>query len=526
MYRACVLAIFLVLIHAQIGGERVIIEFCNKQGNVVETKDYNVHRVIFELSGYMDEEAERYQCSVSEHKQYNGQIVIRLVCDLRTFDIVADLLDDRALNTTIQAADIVDALELAERLKFKDDKIRLYVNLALAVVNSRELRGELMVQNDVPDIKLFVLQLMRVNFKEHGVDVRVRGNRATVCPHDEKQCPEHGLSDRISVVDEMRIWDSAMETLLACDREFVDALIFYIRKMEIRALELDHCMLGEGIIRCIASMGCLTRLSMRELSNDVIKGLSSFVALKDLTELDISGNRMNNKRLRKIGALKSLKKLSIENCGLGAGSCWGLCSADLRCIEGLENLTELNVGRNRLKESDMRVIGEMKCLKELKIGHCNMKAGSIRHIKGLEKLKMLDISENRLSKKDLMAVGDIKSLLRLKMSKCVWKSCMSMFACNSASLEYLQDLSNLIELDVSNTNLSKMDMVGIGKLPSLVKIDMLLCRIKPKSLCNLGSLDKLKEMNIFEVRKLSKEDKKFIQIMKERGVLVKNDAGR
>lgn len=519
------LAIFQILIYANIGGERITIQFCDEYGKEVEKRSYNVHRVMFEVSVYLKDEAEKYECTVSDDEKHKVQTEVRLVSDSRMFEIVADLLDDRALDTEVRTKDVVDALNLANILKIKDDKMRLYRNLARAVVNDRKLRAEMETQKDVPDVKLFVLQLMRDHVGMHGVDVRVRGNRATVCPKDERQFLEHGLSDKIGVVDEMRIWDSAMDMLLTNDNEFVGALCFYVCKMDIRALELDHCMLSEGTMRCIAGMRCLTRLSMKELSIPAIKGLSSFKALESLAELDISGNRINNKLLRKIGALQSLTKLSMENCGLGAGCCWRMYSADLRYIERLERLTVLNVSRNKLKKSDMRVIGKMRHLKELKIGHCNLKTGSIKHIKNIENLEMLEISNNRLSRGDLKAIGDIKQLLRLKMSKCVWRSCKSMLTFNTGNLEYVKNLDNLIEIDVSYTSLTKKDMAGIGKLTSLVKIEMVLCRIQPGSLQKLGSLDKLKEINIFEIRKLNKKDRMFIKSMRDRGVLVNGYAG-
>eukprot|EP00866_Antonospora_locustae_P001485 jgi/Antlo1/1485/478 len=524
MYRACMLAIFAVLVNASVDRERITIQFCDERGNDVEKKDYNVHRVVFKISAYLNKEADKNQCSMSECDEYDGQTIVRLACDSRVFDIVADLLDDRALDIEVRGKDVVDTLKLGDFLKVKDDKMKLCRNLARAVVNDTRLRAEIETQNDVPNIKLFVLELMRDHVGMDNVDVRVHGNRAIVCPSDERQCAEHGLRDRIGVVDEMRIWDSAMDTLLKSDKEFAETLGFYVRKMDIRTLELDHCMLSEGIIRCIANMRCLTRLSMKELSNDVIHGLSSFQGLETLTELDISGNKMNKRRLKKIRALASLKKLDIENCGLGSGWCWGSRSADLRCIEGLEHLTVLNVSKNKLKRCDMHVIGRMLCLNELRVEHCSLKAGSIECIKNLENLKRLDVSGNRLSKKDIKAIGDIKGLERLRMSKCVWISCASMFTLNTRSFEYLKNQCSLTELDVSRTSLSTRDMVGIGKMKSLVKLDMEQCKIKPGSLVKLDGLDRLKELSILGTKKLNKKDRMFIRSMKAKGVRVRGDA--
>lgn len=510
MHRGYVLAVFMSFIHANIGGERVIIHFSDGQGRVVDTREYNAHRTIFEVSEYLKEEAERYLCSVPEHERLDGQPQVTLAWESGMFDIVADLLDERFLDCEIRTKEVVDALRLAKYLDIKDEKMGLYRNLVRAAINDRSFRAEIEAYKDEPCIKLFMLQLLREHVGLYDVNVRVLGNRATLCPEKEDMCKENWPKEKIGVVDEISIFSSAMSQLMKYNRGFLDEMRSYVHIMDIRVLEVDYIKPSVRMMSCIGNMKSLTRLSMRGDGN-VLRGLSHFKGLENLTELDISENVLNARRLKKIGSLVNLTKLSMESCFSRSWSCCGLCSGGLRCIEGLDRLTELRVGRNKLKRSDILVIGDMKSLKKLDVGHCKLRRGDIKYLKDLESLEELDISESKLSKRDMQAIGEMSSLRRLWMSKCKFRS---------GSLEHLKDLDNLVELDISETKLSKKDMSGVGKIVNLAKLDMMLCKMQAGGLVNIKDLKKLNDLCILKIRKLNKKDKYVIDLLKQRDVRV------
>ncbi len=183
----------------------------------------------------------------------------------------------------------------------------------------------------------------------------------------------------------------------------------------------------------------LKKLSITGCGNADLTSLSS---LSELKELSISDAQISLDSLKAIGALRSLEKLTLSNCGLST----------ISPLESLTALTYLDLSNNTLRN-----IGIFAGFTKLQQLHMSANAlTDLDAISGLAELKVLDVSQNSLQ-----------------------------------SLKPLWSITGLLELDVSENALE--DITGIGALTALTKLDLnqnILSDLSPLSGCTaLTELD-------------------------------------
>lgn len=515
-------AVLLHLASAVADGKRLVIHFGDEDGGVAESKDYDMHRTVFAVSRYLQNEIEKQMQAAAEEEL--KQLQIKLECPLLVFDITADLLDKKYLNVEVRAGEVVGVLELAMLLDIGDKEAELYMGLAQAAIYDRYFREEIKICSCVPSMQLFAFYLLREYATMYGAHAKVSGHRVALVS-ESKHHQEQMLSDVVETVDEMSISAHAMASIVATDKYALYALKSFVRFMGIRRLCVDYCTLDTAAIKCIGKMRSLTGLSMK--GNNYSRNLKYLRNMSRLTELDVSGCKlmhtgtprlkmvsvrimrelaqkprvlgivsMASKRAQKtvtdhsrlepvpctslsaIGSLKNLKVLRMEDCGLEPG-----CLVHIR---GLQHIEELDVSMNRLCRDDVMVIGGMEALSSLNIGYCKIEPGCMEYLQDLE-LAKLCVAGNELGQYDMMVIGNVASLAELVVRDCTWEA---------DSFGHLQYLASLRKLDVSLNALSEADVAAIGKMVRLEELSMHACSLAPGSLVHVSNLQGLTYLDV------------------------------
>lgn len=130
-----------------------------------------------------------------------------------------------------------------------------------------------------------------------------------------------------------------------------------------------------------------------------------------------------------------------------------------------------------------------------------------------------DISWSNVTSDDISRASKMENLVRIVMRKCRIEPDIL-----GNRLSGLEQLKNLAELDVSETELGDGDVSTIGKMHNLKKLIMQKCRILPdifgNSLSGLEQLMSLKHLNVHGVEDLSQDDKDTLYKLRSNGVEV------
>ncbi|KAI5174977.1 hypothetical protein PAEPH01_2111, partial [Pancytospora epiphaga] len=206
-----------------------------------------------------------------------------------------------------------------------------------------------------------------------------------------------------------------------------------------------------------------------------------------LEELNIGGNKLNCKCIKRITKHKKLLKLNFEGCGL--------VEDDLKGIENLEGLKELYIGDNFIGRRDLDRIFKLKELEVLNMskirqfGEEYKRKINIGGIKALSKLNVLDLHNNSLDEEEINEIFELKELRELRIGF-YWKHC--------GMLRNISNLINLVKLSIGKTGINENDMEGITNLKNLKELNMPGCVIYGEQVFdNIGKLnDSLRSLSI------------------------------
>lgn len=167
--------------------------------------------------------------------------------------MVETLFNGQFPHAEVSVRSIIEMLRLVEYLKVPSrdaDRIEFYRNLAKVTTNNESFRSEVMKHKDnIPGIKIYMLQLLREYARTYGVNVMVTGYRATLCTlHDRMRWPnESGSASKIEAVDEVNILNDAMLCIRASeDKNALPVLRCSMCAMDIYRLDVAKCKLGIG----------------------------------------------------------------------------------------------------------------------------------------------------------------------------------------------------------------------------------------------------------------------------------------
>ncbi|KAJ6860106.1 receptor-like protein 15 isoform X3 [Populus alba x Populus x berolinensis] len=175
-------------------------------------------------------------------------------------------------------------------------------------------------------------------------------------------------------------------------------------------LYLNDCSLDEHSLQSLGALPSLKNLSLQELNGIVPSG--GFLDLENLEYLDLSYNTLNNSIFQTIRTMTSLKTLMLQSCNF---------NGQLPTTQGFldfKNLEYLDLNFSTLNNNIFQVIGTMTSLKTLKLKGCSLN-GHIPTVQGicdLNHLQELDMSDNDLSGFLPPCLANLTSLQQLSLS--------------------------------------------------------------------------------------------------------------
>ena len=190
-------------------------------------------------------------------------------------------------------------------------------------------------------------------------------------------------------------------------------------------------------------LSLLIYLQSLTIDSAVDADLSGISKLTALEELYIKNNRLNEDELAAIGALVSLKELTLSNCGISS----------IAALDELTNLTYLDLSGNTVR--NISSLSAMTALQELRLA--NNATADLGSLASLSGLTMLDISYNAVT--SLAPISGMTSLKTLDASH--------------NQLTGAEDIAKLTGLTVLRlANNSLIDVSGLAACTALTELDI------------------------------------------------------
>ena len=209
----------------------------------------------------------------------------------------------------------------------------------------------------------------------------------------------------------------------------------------------------------LAYLPYLKKLTVKASEDIELKVLSKLTQLEDLS---LTGCRRNDEEMAAIGALTTLKHLTLSSCGIST----------VNPLADLKGLTRLDISNNTVR--NLAALAKMPDLEVLNLSHNALT--DLSALAGLNKLQTLDVSYNSLS--SLTPICDTPSLTSLKASNNTINSTAD-----------LKTLTALEELDLSHNSLTEVN--GIAACTRLTELNL-----SNNSLTDITALRTLVELSI------------------------------
>ena len=201
--------------------------------------------------------------------------------------------------------------------------------------------------------------------------------------------------------------------------------------------------------------------------------------LSGLGELNLSNNPLWHLHLKSLEHMPhSLKKLDVSGCDLSY--------VDWRCLKCLSGLEELNLSNNPLRHLNLEFLEHMQhTLKKLDVSGCDLPYVDWRCLKRLSGLvEELNLSNNPLRHLDLEFLERLK---KLDLSGC------GVTGQHLADQKYLRGLE---DLNLSNNPLHSIKLFSSKSMPGLRTLDISGCGLTDKDLKDFALWDGVEELNL------------------------------
>eukprot|EP00258_Populus_trichocarpa_P029345 XP_024445364.1 receptor-like protein 13 [Populus trichocarpa] len=175
----------------------------------------------------------------------------------------------------------------------------------------------------------------------------------------------------------------------------------------LKELYLDGCSLDEHALQSLGALHSLKNLSLQELNGTVLSG--GFLDLKNLEYLDLSSNTLNNSIFQTIETVTSLKTLRLRSCKL---------DGRIHTAQGflnLKNLEFLDLSSNTLNNNIFQTMGlcDLHHLQVLYINNNNLSGILPPCLANLTSLQQLYLSYNHFMIP--MSLSPLYNLSKLKV---------------------------------------------------------------------------------------------------------------
>lgn len=210
--------------------------------------------------------------------------------------------------------------------------------------------------------------------------------------------------------------------------------------------ELNTLYLGNNRISSLVSVSFegLDSLRVIDLHQNQIQSLGSelgFLALRDLTEINLANNGMLNIYSYAFTGLQRLEKLYLEGNSLA--------ELTVNVFNDLVELRELDLRRNRLKMLPVSLFSYLRSLEFLHLGGNKLERIAPDAFDGLKNLKTMDLGSNEIRTVDERAFEGLGSVRTLKLND---------NRLRELSVRRFLSLHSLENLDLRNNSLETMTL--------------------------------------------------------------------
>lgn len=201
--------------------------------------------------------------------------------------------------------------------------------------------------------------------------------------------------------------------------------------------------------------------------NEIMKTIEASEEIIDsITKLNFS-----NKNIEKIKGLEKFKNLADLNLHNNK-------IEDISALKNLDKLEILDLSNNILKDDQIKVIGNIKSLKELNLKN-NKKITNVVDMSKLNNLTILDLQDNKIQ--SLNGMQSLENIEKLRLSNN-----------NIESINELKQYVNIKELTLANNSIS--DMTAVLNMKKLEELDLSGNEIE--NIISLKKLEKLEKIDI------------------------------
>ncbi|WP_264711384.1 leucine-rich repeat domain-containing protein [Wolbachia endosymbiont (group A) of Andrena haemorrhoa] len=225
----------------------------------------------------------------------------------------------------------------------------------------------------------------------------------------------------------------------------------------------------------------LANLTSLDLSSNKIgyEGVKELAQLKNLTSLNLSGNKIGSEGVKELTKLANLTSLSLVNCGIGY--------KDIGELAQLKNLTSLNLSSDKVSDKGVKELAKLANLTSLSLISCLISVKGVKELAQFTNLTSLDLSGNEIGSEDVKELAKLTHLTSLSLAGC---------GIGCKGIGELAQFTNLTSLDLSGNEIGSEDVKELAKLTHLTSLSLAGCGIGCKGIGELAKFANLTSLNL------------------------------
>ena len=271
-----------------------------------------------------------------------------------------------------------------------------------------------------------------------------------------------------------------------------DAIGFLRETPKLKRIRLARTSLGDSAMTSLKDETQLELLDMAHVSgNEGVTdvGLLQLSGLTKMRSLRIWGSQITDEGLKAVKDMKDLRVLSVEDAYV--------VGPGLEYIGGLSKLTELKFFQTYLTPDSLKHLSELKALKKLGLRlNVGVNDESMKALEGLTELTEIDLSETSVTGIGMESLAKLPKLERLTL----WRTKV-----DDAGVEHLGKINSLKRLSLQKTGITDAGLAHLKGLDNLTWLNIGENEMTDAGLVHLGDIASLKELIVMNCPSVTQE---------------------
>lgn len=264
-----------------------------------------------------------------------------------------------------------------------------------------------------------------------------------------------------------------------------DAMATIAKLSTVKVLDLGGCVeITSAGIDTIKGMPALEDINLERtaIDDEAIGHLKETPKLKRirLARTSLGDDSMEH--------LKDETQLELLDLAHVSGNTGGVTDTGLLKLAGLTKMRNLRIWGPQLTDAGIEAVKDMEDLRVLSIEDAFVTGPALEHIGGLSKLSELKFFQTFLSADSLTHLSNLKALKKLGLRLNL--------GINDESLKALESLTELTEIELSETSVTGAGMESLTKLPKLERLTLWLTKVDDAGAEHLGKATSLKRLSL------------------------------